>query len=92
MIKDIAGQFSKRKIFIEELEKLIPEFYGRIGERLRSWSPPPPSIVKRDPIEKPRTDEKSGVHHEDVISQSETKQSGEPQETEVVNLSSTGDP
>ena len=92
MIRDIAGRFSGRQTFIEELEKLIPEFYERIGQRLRSWSPPPPSIVKRDPIEKPTTDEKSGVRHEDVISHSETKQSGEPQETEVVNMSSSGDP
>ena len=92
MIRGIAGRFSGRQTFIEDLEKLIPEFYERIGQRLRSWSPPPPSIVKRDPIEKPTTVETSGVRHEDGVSQSETKQSGEPHETEVVNLSSTGDP
>ena len=91
MIRGIAGRFSGRQTFIEDLEKLIPEFYERIGQRLCSWSPPPPSIVKRDPIEKPTTVETSGVRHGDGVSQSETKQSGGPKEPKVVNLSSTGD-
>ena len=51
MIKDLAGRFSGRRTFIEDLENLIPEFYDRIGQNLRPWSPPPPSIDKRDPIQ-----------------------------------------
>ena len=50
MIKDIAGRFSGRRTFIEDLEKLVPEFYEEIGQRLRPWTPPPPSIDKEDPI------------------------------------------
>ena len=50
MIKDIGGRFPGRKTFIEDLEKLVPEFYDRIGQHLRPWTPPPPTIDKRDPI------------------------------------------
>ena len=31
---------------------LIPDFYDRIGQKLRAWVPPPPPIKKRDPIER----------------------------------------
>lgn len=50
VITDLAGRFSGRSTFIEELEKAIPEFYDRIGQNLRTWVPPPPSIEKRDPV------------------------------------------
>ena len=39
MIGDIAGRFSGRRTFIEDLEKLIPEFYDEIGQHLRPWAP-----------------------------------------------------
>ena len=48
--RDLAGRFSGRRTFIEDLEKLVPEFYDRIGQHLRPWAPPPPSIDERDPI------------------------------------------
>ena len=51
VIRDLAGRFSGRRTFIEDLENLIPEFYDRIGQHLRPWAPPPPSIDKRDPIQ-----------------------------------------
>lgn len=50
MIRDIAGRFSGRRTFIEDLEKLVPEFYEEIGQYLRPWTPPPPKIAKDDPI------------------------------------------
>lgn len=51
IVRDLAGRFSGRKTFIEDLEKLVPEFYERIGQRLRPWTPPPPKIDKQDPIQ-----------------------------------------
>ena len=30
---------------------MIPEFYDEVGQHLRPWAPPPPSIDKEDPIE-----------------------------------------
>lgn len=54
MLRELGVRFSGSKTFIEDLETLVPEFYDRIGQKLRAWVPPPPPIKKRDPIE--RTD------------------------------------
>ncbi len=51
IIRDLAGRFSGRRTFIEDLENLVPEYYDRVGQHLRPWAPPPPSIDKRDPIQ-----------------------------------------
>ena len=51
MIKDLAGRFSGPRTFIEDLENLIPVFYDRIGQNLRPWTPPPPSIDRHDPMQ-----------------------------------------
>ena len=45
--KYLAGRFSKRRNFIEDIEKLVPEFYERIGQHLRPWISPPPAIGKQ---------------------------------------------
>lgn len=50
IINDLAGRFSGRRTFVEDLERLIPEFYDRIGQHLRPWIPPPPPIEKRSPV------------------------------------------
>ena len=44
IVRDVAGRFSKRRVFVQDLEKLIPTFYDQVGQRLRSWRPPPPRI------------------------------------------------
>ena len=48
MIKDCAGQFSKRRNFIRDLEEVVPDFYERVGQRIRRWVPPPPSVEKKE--------------------------------------------
>lgn len=53
VLRELGGRFSGSKTFIEDLETLVPEFYDRIGQKLRAWVPPPPPIKKRDPIERP---------------------------------------
>ena len=55
MLRELGGRFSGSKTFIEDLETLVPEFYDRIGQKLRAWVPPPPPIQKRDPIERPES-------------------------------------
>ena len=89
MVKYLAGRFSRPRNFIEYLEELVPEFYDRIGQRLRRWSPPPPSIDKRDPIQEstaPKTTEESSGHDSPP---SEISQSNEPNNS---NTSSTEHP
>ena len=49
--RDLVGRYSGRRTFIEDLEALVPDYYERIGQKLRQWVPPPLSIDKRDPIE-----------------------------------------
>ena len=44
MIADVAGRFSGRRTFIEDLEKLAPKFYDQVGQHLRAWVEPPPPI------------------------------------------------
>ena len=68
MIRNIAGQFSKRKIFIEKLEKQIPEFYDQVGQHLRQWVPPPPSIDKEVPAEESDTATKDLPRDGDEVS------------------------
>lgn len=63
MIRSIAGRFSGRRTFIEDLEKIIPEFYDKIGQHLRPWTPPPPSIDKEDAIQ---ADDTSQLERQDI--------------------------
>ena len=67
MIRDIGGRFPGRRTFIEELEKIVPEFYDEVGQHLRAWSPPPPSIAKDDPIHEsePRKIAETHISRED---------------------------
>lgn len=44
VVRDVAGRFSKRRAFVQDLEKVVPTFYDQVGQRLRSWRPPPPKI------------------------------------------------
>lgn len=46
---DLAGKFAKNKVFIDELEKIVPNFYELAGQRLQAWVAPPPKIRKTDP-------------------------------------------
>ena len=52
MLRELGARFSGRKTFIEDLEDLIPDFYDKVGQKLRAWVPPPPPIKKHDPIER----------------------------------------
>ncbi len=43
---DLAGRFSGRKVFIDELEKAVKHFYQEAGQCLKAWVPPAPKIPK----------------------------------------------
>lgn len=64
MIKDVGGRFPGRRTFVEDLEKLVPDFYDTVGQHLRVWSPPPPSINKTDPIKDDNGNESGQVPSE----------------------------
>ena len=86
MIRDLAGRFSGRKTFVEDLEDLIPEFYDRIGQNLQPWAPPPPSIDKRDPIQDTDIVEASEEPNGGGVSQSEADQPHDPQASSDAGL------
>lgn len=43
---DLAGRFSGRKVFIDELEKAVLHFYVQAGQSLKAWVAPAPKIKK----------------------------------------------
>ena len=50
MVRDLAGRFSGARTFIDDVEAAVPEYYDRVGQHVRAWTPPPPPIEKRDSI------------------------------------------
>ena len=42
--KRLAGRFAQQSNFINDLEEIVPEFYGEVGEHLRVWQRPAPRI------------------------------------------------
>ncbi len=50
IVRDLAGKFSGRRTFVDEVEAAVPEYYDLVGQHLRAWTPPPPPIEKQDPI------------------------------------------
>jgi hypothetical protein len=48
LLSDDGRRFAGRKTFIEELERIVPEFYDHIGQHLERWVPRPPKPVKDD--------------------------------------------
>ena len=91
MIGDIAGRFPGRRTFIEDLEKLIPEFYDEIGQHLRPWAPPPPSIDKDDTVQQPDTAETDQRRSGDAGSSLEGDHSDPPIEKSDADSSFAGD-
>lgn len=56
MVRDIAGRFSGNKTFVEELERLVPEFYENIGQHLQAFQPKPPQVrAENIPVEEQET-------------------------------------
>jgi hypothetical protein len=51
---DLATKFAGNKIFIEELERVVPHFYEQVAQRIRPWVAPPPVIRHGDPVESDR--------------------------------------
>ena len=89
LIKDVAGRFSGKKSFIEDLEEFIPEFYERIGQHLRRWTPPPPSIERNDQTQDTSIIDMSDRLDGENISQPEMSQTSSPSAPAIEDLLST---
>lgn len=58
---DIAGRFRGASTFVESAVKVVPEFYGDIGQYLRAWIPAAPKFDDR-PID--LVEKKPAIEHE----------------------------
>lgn len=47
MTKDLGGQFVGRRKFIEEIEKLVPDFYETVGQHVTPFQQPAPKVTER---------------------------------------------
>ncbi len=62
MVERLGQRFYGRRTFIEDLERIVPEFYDSVGANLKAWQPPPPRPVKsRDDVHSPEAAEETAV-------------------------------
>ncbi len=47
LIEPLVNRFSGPRTFIEDLERIVPEFYSLIGQHLKVWQPAAPKPVGR---------------------------------------------
>lgn len=45
----LGARFTQQSNFIADLEKIVPEFYGKVGSTIRAWQKPAPRL-KADPV------------------------------------------
>jgi hypothetical protein len=46
LIEPLANRFSGPRTFIEDLERIVPEFYSLVGQHLKTWQPAAPKPVE----------------------------------------------
>ena len=46
MASDLGRRFDQRRNFVDELERVVPEFYIEVGQHLKAWQAPPPKVVQ----------------------------------------------
>jgi len=56
MASDDGRKFLGNQTFIQELERLVPEFYETVGQHLKAWIPKAPKIKKQIPNEEESDD------------------------------------
>ncbi len=46
LVERLGKRFPGRRTFIEDVERIVPDFYDLVGQYLRAWQAPPPRPVK----------------------------------------------
>ncbi|WP_172982808.1 hypothetical protein, partial [Roseovarius bejariae] len=49
LVESLGKRFAGRRTFIEDIERIVPDFYDLVGQHLRAWRAPPPRPVKSRP-------------------------------------------
>ena len=52
LIEPLAGRFSGTRTFIEDIERIVPEYYSLVGQYLKAWQPSAPKLIKPPPEDK----------------------------------------
>ncbi|MFQ5784884.1 MAG: hypothetical protein ACE5H8_08665 [Alphaproteobacteria bacterium] len=50
MVRDLGGRFARRSVFIDEIEKLVPEFYSEVGQHVTPFQEAPPKRADRTTV------------------------------------------
>ena len=50
MVRDLSGRFAQRSAFIDEIEKLVPEFYSQVGQHVTPFQEAPPKKADRKTV------------------------------------------
>jgi hypothetical protein len=56
----LANRFTGPRTFIEDVERLVPEFYTLVGQHLKAWQPKAPKPVE-PPKPAPSAEENGGI-------------------------------
>jgi len=51
LVEGLGKRFTGRRTFIEDLERIVPNFYDLVGQNLRQWQAPPPKPIRTQPQE-----------------------------------------
>jgi len=46
LVERLGKRFAGRRTFIEDVERIVPDFYDLVGQYLRAWQAAPPRPVK----------------------------------------------
>jgi hypothetical protein len=49
LVESLGKRFAGRRTFIEDVEKIVPDFYDLVGQHLRAWQASPPRPLKARP-------------------------------------------
>ncbi len=50
MVRDLGGRFARRSVFIDEIEKLVPDFYSEVGQHVTPFQEAPPKRADRTTV------------------------------------------
>lgn len=66
-VTDSLGRFSGSRVFIEEVEKLVPKFYEDVVQHLKQWLPGPPKPVSAKKMDEDQTGDLGAINEAPLV-------------------------
>ena len=76
LLRQTGGRFAQMKNFIEDIERLVPDFYSSIGAGLKAWAPSAPRIKSEREEASDVTTEAISEDAERAVGEIETEENG----------------